>query len=126
MAKEDLLEFSGTVTEVLPNAMFRVRLDNDHEVFRSVQSLFYGHARHLQLPSTHMVLSVPAFLALQADNLAAHFVNGAVQAWSSCRVVNQDGSRNGQVIQRLVRLVERRGDWRRVCYLAVRSAPRPP
>jgi translation initiation factor IF-1 len=32
MAKEDLLEFSGTVTEVLPNAMFRVKLDNDHEV----------------------------------------------------------------------------------------------
>ncbi|MEK9660584.1 MAG: translation initiation factor IF-1, partial [Alphaproteobacteria bacterium] len=27
MAKEDLLEFSGTVTEVLPNAMFRVKLD---------------------------------------------------------------------------------------------------
>jgi translation initiation factor IF-1 len=32
MAKEDLIEFSGTVTELLPNAMFRVRLDNDHEV----------------------------------------------------------------------------------------------
>jgi translation initiation factor IF-1 len=32
MAKEDLLEFSGTVTEVLPNAMFRVKLDNEHEV----------------------------------------------------------------------------------------------
>jgi translation initiation factor IF-1 len=32
MAKEDLIEFSGTVTELLPNAMFRVKLDNDHEV----------------------------------------------------------------------------------------------
>ena len=32
MAKEDLLEFSGTVTELLPNAMFRVVLDNDHEI----------------------------------------------------------------------------------------------
>lgn len=32
MAKEDLLEFQGTVVELLPNAMFRVRLDNDHEV----------------------------------------------------------------------------------------------
>ena len=32
MAKEELLEFSGTVTEVLPNAMFRVTLDNDHEI----------------------------------------------------------------------------------------------
>ncbi|QQS13461.1 MAG: translation initiation factor IF-1 [Rhodospirillales bacterium] len=32
MAKEDLIEFAGTVTELLPNAMFRVRLDNDHSI----------------------------------------------------------------------------------------------
>ncbi|BAE52143.1 Translation initiation factor 1 [Paramagnetospirillum magneticum AMB-1] len=32
MAKEDVIEFSGTVTELLPNAMFRVKLDNDHEI----------------------------------------------------------------------------------------------
>ena len=32
MAKEDLIEFSGTVTEVLPNAMFRVKLENEHEI----------------------------------------------------------------------------------------------
>lgn len=32
MAKEDLIEFKGTVTEVLPNAMFRVKLENDHVI----------------------------------------------------------------------------------------------
>lgn len=32
MAKEELMEFSGIVEEVLPNAMFRVKLENDHEV----------------------------------------------------------------------------------------------
>lgn len=32
MAKEDLLEFTGTVLELLPNAMFRVKLENDHEI----------------------------------------------------------------------------------------------
>jgi translation initiation factor IF-1 len=32
MAKEDLLEFEGLVSEILPNAMFRVKLDNGHEV----------------------------------------------------------------------------------------------
>jgi translation initiation factor IF-1 len=32
MAKEDLIEFSGMVMELLPNAMFRVKLDNDHIV----------------------------------------------------------------------------------------------
>ena len=32
MAKESVIEFSGIVEELLPNAMFRVKLDNDHEV----------------------------------------------------------------------------------------------
>ena len=32
MAKEDLIEFKGVVTEILPNAMFRVKLENDHEI----------------------------------------------------------------------------------------------
>lgn len=32
MSKEDLLEFPGTVLELLPNAMFRVKLDNGHIV----------------------------------------------------------------------------------------------
>ena len=32
MAKQDLLEFKGEVTELLPNAMFRVKLENNHEV----------------------------------------------------------------------------------------------
>lgn len=30
--KEELLDFTGTVIEKLPNAMFRVRLENDHEI----------------------------------------------------------------------------------------------
>ena len=32
MSKEDMIEFSGQVVELLPNAMFRVKLDNDHMV----------------------------------------------------------------------------------------------
>jgi translation initiation factor IF-1 len=32
LVKEDLIEFKGTVSEVLPNAMFRVKLENGHEV----------------------------------------------------------------------------------------------
>ena len=32
MAKEELLEFEGKVVELLPNAMFRVTLENGHEV----------------------------------------------------------------------------------------------
>ena len=32
MAKEEVMEFNGTVKELLPNAMFRVLLDNNHEI----------------------------------------------------------------------------------------------
>jgi translation initiation factor IF-1 len=32
MSKEELLEFPGTVVELLPNATFRVKLENDHEI----------------------------------------------------------------------------------------------
>lgn len=30
--KEELIEFSGTVIELLPNATFRVKLENNHEI----------------------------------------------------------------------------------------------
>ena len=32
MVKQDKIEFKGKVTELLPNAMFRVTLENDHQV----------------------------------------------------------------------------------------------
>jgi translation initiation factor IF-1 len=32
LAKEDLIEFEGVVSEVLPDARFRVTLDSGHEV----------------------------------------------------------------------------------------------
>lgn len=32
MSKEELLEFEGVITEILPEARFRVRLANDHEI----------------------------------------------------------------------------------------------
>ena len=32
MGKEEKIEMEGEVTEALPNTMFKVKLDNDHEV----------------------------------------------------------------------------------------------
>ena len=34
--KEELIEFEGVVTETLPNTMFRVRLENGHEVIAHI------------------------------------------------------------------------------------------
>jgi translation initiation factor IF-1 len=36
MAKEELIETEGTVLEALPNAMFRVQLENGHRVLAHV------------------------------------------------------------------------------------------
>jgi len=32
MPKEDVLEYEGVVLEILPNAMFKVKLDNELEI----------------------------------------------------------------------------------------------
>ena len=32
MAKEEIIEMAGTVMELLPNATFRVQLENEHEI----------------------------------------------------------------------------------------------
>jgi len=36
MAKQEPIEMQGEVTEVLPNAMFRVELENGHEVLTTL------------------------------------------------------------------------------------------
>ena len=36
MAKEDIIEMAGEVVEKLPNAMFKVKLENGHEVLCTI------------------------------------------------------------------------------------------
>lgn len=36
MAKEDAIEIDGTVEEALPNAMFRVELENGHKILAHI------------------------------------------------------------------------------------------
>ena len=43
MAKQDFLELKGQVTELLPNAMFRVKLENGHEVLAHVSGKMRMH-----------------------------------------------------------------------------------
>ena len=43
MAKEDLIEVEGTVEEALPNAMFRVALENNHKVLAHVSGKIRMH-----------------------------------------------------------------------------------
>ena len=41
MAKQDNIELDGIITQALSNAMFRVELENGHEVIAHILSLIH-------------------------------------------------------------------------------------
>lgn len=43
MAKEDIIEVQGTVSETLPNAMFRVKLENGHMILAHISGKMRMH-----------------------------------------------------------------------------------
>lgn len=81
-------------------------------VRKSVLDLFLHDAKRIALPNLHVVVSVPAFMAMEANNLAAQYLNG-VCIWPAYRVTDRSGHPT-ETVQRIQRLVERRGDWKRI------------
>jgi translation initiation factor IF-1 len=43
MGKEDVIEVQGIVTETLPNAMFRVQLENGHKILAHISGKMRMH-----------------------------------------------------------------------------------
>jgi translation initiation factor IF-1 len=43
MAKEDSIEVQGTVLETLPNAMFRVEMENGHKILAHISGKLRMH-----------------------------------------------------------------------------------
>ena len=43
MAKEEVIQMEGTVTETLPNTMFRVELENGHNVIAHISGKMRKH-----------------------------------------------------------------------------------
>jgi translation initiation factor IF-1 len=41
--KEDIIEIQGSVLETLPNAMFRVKLDNGHKILAHISGKMRMH-----------------------------------------------------------------------------------
>ena len=69
MGKQDTLEFEGVVTDLLPNAMFRVKLDNGHNVTaHTAGKLRKNRIRVLQgdrvksVSYTHLTLPTTAYV----------------------------------------------------------------
>ena len=43
MSKDDVIEMEGTILETLPNTMFRVKLDNGHDVLGHISGRMRRH-----------------------------------------------------------------------------------
>ncbi|MDN6276344.1 translation initiation factor IF-1 [Psychrobacter sp.] len=43
MAKDDIIEFEGEVIDTLPNTLFKVRLENDHEIIAHISGKMRKH-----------------------------------------------------------------------------------
>ncbi len=43
MTKQDVIEMEGEVLEALPNAMFKVKLENDHEILAHISGKMRMH-----------------------------------------------------------------------------------
>ena len=43
MAKKDVIEVEGTVIDALPNAIFKVRLENGHEILAHISGKLRMH-----------------------------------------------------------------------------------
>ena len=60
MAKEELIEVEGVILESLPNAMFRVELDNGHRVLAHVSGKMRMHYIKL-LPGDKVALELSPY-----------------------------------------------------------------
>ena len=60
MAKEDVIEIEGTVKEPLPNAMFKVTLENGHEVLAHISGKMRMHFIRI-LPGDKVKLEISPY-----------------------------------------------------------------
>ena len=60
MPKEDVIEVEGTVIEPLPNAMFRVQLENGHKVLANVSGKMRMHFIKI-LPGDRVKVELSAY-----------------------------------------------------------------
>ena len=60
MAKEEVIEIEGTVKEPLPNAMFKVQLDNGHEVLAHISGKMRMHFIRI-LPGDRVKLEISPY-----------------------------------------------------------------
>ena len=60
MAKEEGIQVEGTITEALPNAMFRVALENGHEILAHISGKLRKHYIRI-LPGDKVLLELSPY-----------------------------------------------------------------
>jgi translation initiation factor IF-1 len=60
MPKEDLIKQDGVITEALSNAMFRVRLENGHEIIATISGKMRMHYIRI-LPGDKVTIEMSAY-----------------------------------------------------------------
>ena len=60
MSKEDKLQLEGEVLDALPNAMFKVRLENDHEVVAHISGKMRMHYIRI-LPGDRVTVEISPY-----------------------------------------------------------------
>ncbi|MBO7131617.1 MAG: translation initiation factor IF-1 [Fibrobacterales bacterium] len=60
MAKEEGIQVEGTITEALPNAMFRVSLENGHEILAHISGKMRKHYIRI-LPGDKVLLELSPY-----------------------------------------------------------------
>ncbi|AER66405.1 MULTISPECIES: translation initiation factor IF-1 [Thermovirga] len=60
MPKDDVIEVKGTVVEPLPNAMFRVELENGHKILAHVSGKMRMHFIRI-LPGDKVLLEISPY-----------------------------------------------------------------
>ena len=60
MPKEDKLQLEGEVLDALPNAMFKVRLENDHEVVAHISGKMRMHYIRI-LPGDRVTVEISPY-----------------------------------------------------------------
>lgn len=60
MPKEDKIQLEGEVIDALPNAMFRVKLENDHEIIAHISGKMRKHYIRI-LPGDRVTVDISPY-----------------------------------------------------------------
>lgn len=95
MAKQASLKVDGTILEALPNATFRVELENGHEVLAHISGKMRMHYIKI-LPGDRVSLDVPTICPKEELHIGINKITMKVRASvkkrsADCKIIRRKG-----------------------------------